>query len=292
MINRITRLACIGEAMLELSMKDDTRADLGVAGDTLNTAIYLRRTAPSLQVEYMTCLGDDPFSNRVDAFIRANGVSTAPTTRLAGYSPGLYAISTSPLGERNFTYWRSNSAARQLFADGDFSILANYDAIYLTGISLAILPHQIRLGLISWLGQHRLQVIYDGNFRPHLWDSLEHAREVNLAMWQRADIALPSVDDETLLFDETKAEVIKRFVTRSALGALKCGAAGPISIGSQVDQHYPPAQQVIDTTAAGDSFNGGYLGNLLTGGTQAQALMAGHELAARVVGFRGAIIPP
>jgi 2-dehydro-3-deoxygluconokinase len=49
--------------------------------------------------------------------------------------------------------------------------------------------------------------------------------------------------------------------------------------------------EVLDTTAAGDSFNGGYLGALLAGKGQAAALQAGHAMAARVVQFRGAIIP-
>jgi 2-dehydro-3-deoxygluconokinase len=49
--------------------------------------------------------------------------------------------------------------------------------------------------------------------------------------------------------------------------------------------------EVLDTTAAGDSFNGGYLGALLSGKGQVAALEAGHVLAARVVQYRGAIIP-
>ena len=60
----MTRIACIGEAMIELSMLE-TGAKVGVAGDTLNTAIYMHRAAPDLQVEYVTCLGDDPFSGRI-----------------------------------------------------------------------------------------------------------------------------------------------------------------------------------------------------------------------------------
>jgi len=47
----------------------------------------------------------------------------------------------------------------------------------------------------------------------------------------------------------------------------------------------------VDTTAAGDSFNGGYLAALFSGQSQAQALRSGHDLAAQVVQHRGAIIP-
>ena len=284
------RIACIGEAMIELAMQNG-HAQVGVAGDTLNTAIYLRRSAPGLQVDYVTCLGDDPFSDRIADFIAAQGVGTGAIRRIAGASPGLYAITTAAKGERSFTYWREASAARRLFEDGDFSLLSGYDALYLSGISMAILPHAVRLALIDWLDDAPLRVIYDSNHRPRLWDSPGHAREVTAAMWARADIALPSIDDEMVLFDETADAVAKRFAAHPGQGALKRGERGPLSIGIAIDQAYPCATDVVDTTAAGDSFNGGYLAALLTGASQAEALMAGHRLAAKVVQHRGAIIP-
>jgi 2-dehydro-3-deoxygluconokinase len=286
----MTRIACIGEAMIELSLAgDDTQ--LGVAGDTLNTAIYMHRTASDLQVDYMTCLGDDPFSGRILDFITTQGVGAGPIRELPNMSPGLYAITTTPEGERSFTYWRENAAARQLFADGDFSPLAAYDAIYLSGISMAILPHEVRLALVEWLENSSIKFIYDSNYRPRLWDSVEHARQITTALWDRADIALPSIDDEMALYDETEEQVAARFAHHTGIGALKRGEMGPLSIGESITQHYPPAVKMIDTTAAGDSFNGGYLGALLSGQSQAHSLLSGHNLASAVVQHRGAIIP-
>ncbi len=284
------RIACIGEAMIELSM-DGSRADVGVAGDTLNTAVYMRRAAPSLSIDYMTCLGDDPFSNRIQDFIGAAQLGTQAINVIPGGSPGLYAITTTPDGERSFTYWRSAAAARQLFSDGNFDALSTYDAIYFSGISVAILPQEIRQSLINWLNQSDVTFIYDSNYRPRLWESQQIAQTVTRDLWKRADIALPSIDDEMALFNETEDEVAERFVQSAKQGALKRGASGPISLGETVTQEYPAAAKVVDTTAAGDSFNAGYLGALLTGKTQAEALMSGHMLAAKVVQHRGAIIP-
>ncbi len=285
----MTRVACIGEAMIELSMDGD-RALVGVAGDTLNTAVYLRRSAPSVEVTYVTCLGDDPFSDRIFDFIAEQGIGTSGITRLPGASPGLYAINTIQ-AERSFTYWRSASAARQLFADGKFDRLAGYDALYISGISLAILPHPVRLALLDWLRNASVQVIYDSNYRPRLWEDAATAKTITRAFWDRADIALPSIDDEMALFGETAGTVASRFARHTGKGALKRGKLGPLSIGETVTQSYPSASNVVDTTAAGDSFNGAYLGALLTGRSQAQSLLAGHKMAARVVQHRGAIIP-
>lgn len=285
----MTRIACVGEAMIELSMAGED-AQVGVAGDTLNTAIYLHRTAPDLTVDYLTCLGDDPFSTRISDYIAGQGIGTGHIERIAGASPGLYAITTTPEGERSFTYWRSAAAARALFRDHDFSQLAQYDAVYLSGISMAILPHSVRMALLAWLQDAPIQLIYDSNYRPRLWDNVDHARTVTRALWARADIALPSIDDEMALFEETAEAVISRFSATKSTGALKQGAEGPLSLGVAVTQDYPAATNVVDTTAAGDSFNGGYLGALLSGTSQADALITGHALAAQVVQHRGAII--
>lgn len=287
------RVACIGEAMIELSL-DGTAAQVGVAGDTLNTAIYLHRCAPDLTVDYITCLGDDPFSDRIADFIDRQGIGTQHIRRLESRAPGLYAITTSPEGERTFTYWRNDSAARRLFQIGnafDFSALEGYDVLYLSAITLAILPAHVRQGLRHWLADNPVRLAFDSNYRPRLWESPQAARTTIADYWPRTDIALPSIDDEMALHGETADGVIARFAAHSGIGALKRGADGPLSIGETIEQDYAAADRVVDTTAAGDSFNGGYLAALLSGEKQASALRAGHALAARVVGYPGAIIP-
>lgn len=287
------RVACVGEAMIELSIQGGDAA-VGVAGDTLNTAVYLKRTAPQLVVDYVTCVGDDPFSAQIRGFIADQGLGTDAIRKIPGKSPGLYAITTAASGERSFTYWRSASAARELFhKDGacDFGPLQDYDWVYLSGISIAILPHAVRMELLAWLKKSPVKIAFDSNYRPRLWENVETARSVIHAFWQHSDLLLPSMDDEQDLSGETDVEVTARFAAMGKTGALKRGALGPFSLGGEVAQNYPPAGHVIDTTAAGDSFNGGYLGALLSGGTQAEALMSGHALASRVVQHRGAIIP-
>lgn len=290
------KIAAIGEAMIKLMMGDAT-AQVGVAGDTLNTAIYLKRAAPDIQVDYVTRLGADSFSDRIRDFIALQGVGTGPIETDSSGTPGLYAITTDDAGERSFTYWRSASAARSAFmsvAGPDFSVLEGYDLLYLSGISLAILDAEIRDALLLWLQEYRLaggQVVYDSNYRPRLWPDAETARTVTTTMWAMADIALPSIDDEQLLTGESEDEVAARFLALGTSGALKRGSQGPLCLDTGTSATYPSAPRVVDTTAAGDSFNGGYLGARLSGASQQEALRVGHNLAAEVVGHKGAILP-
>ncbi len=76
-------------------------------------------------------------------------------------------------------------------------------------------------------------------------------------------------------------------------GALKRGGEGPLPIGAAVDPMpaYRRVEQVIDTTAAGDSFVGGFLAEYAQGHPIDRALLAGHEFAARVITHPGAIVP-
>lgn len=296
------RVACIGEAMVELSLDASGRqAQVGFAGDTLNTAIYLKRAAPSLHVSYVTRLGRDGLSAQLKGFVEAEGIETRDIEHSETRQVGLYAISTDPAGERSFSYWRGQSAARQMFqaADGyDFAALDSYDALYLSAISLAILPDDARAALLDWMRGFGGQVVFDSNFRPALWEGPDAARDRITEMWRRADIGLPSVDDEMAAFGDAGPDAGPNAVLGRlrALGlregALKCGAGGPVSLSAPVAQDYPEAERVVDTTAAGDSFNGGYLAARWTGASQAEALMAGHKLAAYVVGHKGAIAPP
>ena len=284
------KIACVGEAMIELSIAG-AAASGGVAGDTLNTGVYLKRTAPDLQVDYVTRLGDCPFSEQIRDFIAEQDLGTDTIEMISGETPGLYAITSSETGERSFTYWRGMAAARGLFHGGDFSVLDPFDVVYLSGISLAILPDQVRRGLLDYLKAQKTAFAFDSNYRPRLWENPQTAKAMTEAFWRRADIALPSIDDEMALFAEDEAAVVERFALYGSRGAMKRGASGPLALGADIAQDYPEAPKVVDTTAAGDSFNGGYLGAILKGASQAEALMAGHTCAAEVVQHRGAITP-
>lgn len=294
-------IACIGEAMLELLVSEvPGPARIGVAGDVLNTAIYLRRALPSPhRVSFVSLVGQDRLSEGMLRFIAGHGVETDLVARDPERLPGLYAITTDGAGERSFSYWRKDSAARLLFQDGaGVALLETADVIYLSGITLAILPPEIRARLFDWIDTYRGRggrVAFDSNYRPILWESAAVARDTMAAAWARCDLALPSVDDEMALFgDLTPHDVLARLEGGGPLtGALKQGAKGPIPIGSPMSrQAYAPAPAVVDTTAAGDGFNGGYLASRLTGASQAAALQAGHDLACRIIGHPGAILPP
>jgi len=296
------RIACIGEAMIELSLDEGSnKAAFGFAGDTLNTAIYLRRNiAPEHDVAFVSAVGTDELSKRMVQFIASQGVLVDNIERFADLLPGIYSIGLNEAGERSFNYWRDNSAARRLFQMPDgkpcLKNLLSYDVIYASAISLAILPAQIREAFLDWINIFRKNgglFAFDSNYRPQLWESPEEARRIVELAWKLCDIALPSKDDEMEIFgDSSCKEILDRFERYGVkAGALKRGVIGPLPIGKTIDKSivFRPAEKVVDSTAAGDSFSGAYLAEFLTSGNPTNALRAGHVCARAVVQHRGAI---
>jgi len=292
-------VACLGEAMVEISIAaDPENARLGFAGDTLNTAIYLKRSAPGLPVAYVTKLGRDQLSARMVAMMRDEGLDTSLVLESPDRLPGLYAITTDETGERSFLYWRGQSAARDLFRPPALGLdaLARFPTLYFSAITLAILPAEDRETLLAWLPAYRAKggtVAFDSNYRPRLWPDPATARAAVEAAWRQTDIALPSLDDETALFDDAgEAATLARLHSWGVTsGALKRGPKGPVPLDGGPPPPCPAVSKVVDTTAAGDSFNAGYLAHRLTGAPEPAALAAGHTLASKVIQHRGAILP-
>ncbi|WP_226779254.1 sugar kinase [Oceaniglobus trochenteri] len=296
-------VACIGEAMIELSQSDmPDQMVVKFAGDTLNTAIYLRRNlGAGHKVSFVSAVGRDDFSDRMVAFIESEGVDTGHILRHPEKLPGIYAISVDAAGERSFAYWRESAAARTMFdAKGGmaFDSLAGFDVVYLSAITLAILPEAARAGLLDWIADFRERggrFAFDSNYRPRLWQDRATAQHWVGRAWGICDIALPSVDDEMDLFgDADRTAVIARFAGYGpAVGALKCGGDGPVALSRNDGEPGPfrRAEKVVDSTAAGDSFVGAFLASHLSGASLAQAMQAGHDQAVEVIGHRGAILP-
>lgn len=295
------RIATIGECMIELRHSDAQTLKLGFGGDTLNTAVYLTRLG--MAVDYVTALGDDRYSDEMVSAWQAEGVGTGLVARLPGRLPGLYIIRTDDRGERTFTYFRSAAAAKDMLRDGrDREVarrLAGHACVYLSGVTLSILDVAQRerlLDLLTGLRAGGARIAFDGNYRPVGWSSAEDARQWMTAVLRHCDIALPTLDDEQRLFGDADAGAcigrLRGLGVREI--AIKMGAAGAIvAQGEEIPTTVPAVavEKVVDTTAAGDSFNAGYLSARLAGRDPGAAGTLGNRLAAAVIQHPGAIIP-
>ena len=291
----------IGESMVELQSASNGLYKLGFAGDTLNTAWYVRAlTQPkNVSVEYFTAIGSDQLSQEMKAFLDVNGIGTTHITQIHDRTVGLYLITLTE-AERSFTYWRSHSAAR-LFAEDEAHLraaLSDTDCIYFSGITLAILSPERRTVFLAILSERKLAgatIAFDTNSRRRLWSSEAEMQTAMIDGYKVSTLALPTFDDEQALWGDAQptatADRLQGFGVTEIV--VKNGADGAL-VRFEGRDHLvpcPAAVQPVDTTAAGDSFNAGYLAQRLAGCESGAAALQGHRLAGVVIQHRGAIVP-
>lgn len=287
----------VGEGMLELSARDGGLWQLGFGGDTLNTAIHLARMGK--QVAFASALGSDALSTGLRTQWEAEGIDCSLLLTDPARSTGLYSISLDTQGERTFSYWRSDSAARQMFAlSGSPQLIQSLGATNVLGfslISLAILPNdgrQLLLDAARAVKDRGGTVVFDGNYRARLWPSQDEARHWRDLAIACATIGLPTLDDEVALGMPGDAALVSAHWQERGCPetVVKLGAAGCLlSDGTLV----PPPRQIdpVDTSGAGDAFNAGYIAARTGGLAPVEAALHGHRLAGWAIERAGAIPP-
>ncbi|WP_404406462.1 sugar kinase [Pelagibacterium halotolerans] len=294
------RIVSAGEAMVELSGGHAGMYRLGFAGDTLNTAYYLRLgLGTDWQVDYFTTVGDDIYSDQMVDHIAASGIGTDLIAKIPGKRAGLYMIHQAE-GDRHFTYWRDTSAAK-LLADDPAQLdaaLRDTNVVYFSGITLAILAPEARQRLITAIGARRqagAMVAFDPNIRPALWPSDDAVREALTAAARISSIVLPTHADEVRYFGDKDAEATAdRYLAAGAVEVVVKNGGDPALVAAGTTRVSVPAQivsTVVDATGAGDSFNGGYIAARLSGRDPEAAARQGHATAGVVIGHHGALVP-
>jgi 2-dehydro-3-deoxygluconokinase len=293
------KVASIGECMIELSQVSDGVFARGFGGDTLNTAVYLSRLG--IDTTYVTALGDDALSSTMVTNWNAEGIDTREVLRVPGALPGLYMIERNAKGERSFLYWRSQAPARRFFDladDATLDRLSRFDWLYLSGISLSLYSDSGLERLFTLLKTTRTRggrIAFDGNFRPRGWPDRETAQRTFNRLLPLVDLALPTGEDEQALFGDTDAAAtiarlasagVKEIVVKRGPDGCLIAANGEI-----VEVAPPVVVSPVDTTAAGDSFNAGYLAARIGNASIRDAALAGHRLASAVIMLPGAVIP-
>ena len=296
-----SRVICVGEVMVELARGFDNRYALSFGGDTFNTAVYLARAG--IPASYATALGDDPYSGALLSLAAAENVSSKLIVRVPGRMPGLYLIETDDKGERKFFYWRDTTPARELFELPEWAAIAeallSARLIYFSGVTLSLYSNTGLGRFLAALELARRQgvlIAFDGNFRPRGWKGdVARTRTVFTEALKRVDIALPTFEDEAMLWGDANPEATVARLQAFGIGEIvvKNGSESAL-IADKSGREYVPVPQVVepvDTTAAGDSFNAAYLAARLNGEAPVAAAQAAHALAAEKIRHRGAIMP-
>ncbi len=295
----IPRINLLGEVMVELSAVSAEQMVVGVAGDTFNTAVALSQLG--MQCDYVTALGSDSFSNRIRQAMHEYGLSDAYVATVDNAAPGLYAIETDSKGERSFTYWRDNSAARQWLSNPEavaatLSALPASQCFYWSGITLALMSPAVREYTFEFLTAYRARggvVVFDSNYRSVLWSGQDNPTAYYDAAIAHADLYLPSLEDEQLIHNYPDEEAVIKALRQLDCEHVVLTLSGEVVWinAADVNRYSVSVTEAVDTTGAGDAFSGGLIAALCSGKTMPEAIGFAHRVASDVVLVRGAILP-
>jgi 2-dehydro-3-deoxygluconokinase len=290
-----------GECMIEMRQTADGSLAQSFAGDVYNAAVYLKRTCPNINARLSTCIGQDKMSEAMLSAVNAENIGTDLILKDQVKIPGLYWVHTDAKGERSFTYWRNDSAAKRTVAHFTFTYeeqLAKADMFFFSGISLAIIEPPLREAfweMVKKIKAAGVKIVFDPNYRPQIWSCVEDTISEYEKAFAYADIALPGIEDMEMLYGINNAEDTVAFFQQFNIEELiiKDGANTIQVLHFEKTYLIPitPVEHVVDTTSAGDSFNGAYLGARLNGQTIEESVRAGAVMAGIVIQHPGAIIP-
>lgn len=291
----------IGECMVELRAMSAATLHQSFAGDVYNSAVYLKRCFPQVTTSVVTALGQDNLSKKMLERFESEQINTQLVFAHDTKVPGMYYIETDEHGERSFIYWRNDSAAKKVvdFLDADaLEQLSQGDMFFFSGISLAIIEESAREDfwkVVKQLKDAGVKIVFDPNYRARLWNSVEETKEQYHLAFTFADITLPGVEDLTTLYDVHSVEAVVEYLKPYQIEEIVV-KNGPESVvtkeGDTLQSHtIIPVTNVVDTTPAGDAFNGVYLGARLSDKSISSAVQLAAKAAGAVIQQPGAIAP-
>jgi len=285
----------LGEPLVEFNQTRGSSGQYlqGFGGDTSNCVIAMARLG--LRTAYITRLGSDTFGKMFLDLWQREGVDTGGVGIDADAHTGVYFVTHAATGHE-FSYLRAGSAASRIRpADLPLDVIRTSKVLHVSGISQAISEHACDTAFAAMESAREAgtKISYDPNLRLKLWP-FTRARAVIVGTIPLCDWFLPSIEEAAQLSGVSEPQAVLDWchACGAPVVALKMGADGAwVSTGTM--RQYVPGHRVacVDTTGAGDCFDGAFVARLLAGDTPRAAARYANAAAALKTLSYGAVAP-
>ena len=288
----------IGEAMIEISNIKNSLYNQSFAGDTLNFCNYLDKK--KLNAFFLSAIGKSEINQSLLDFVKSKNISTKYIKQINQFEIGLYLIKNKDNGEKQFFYWRDESAAKQYFNNIDFlnlyKELKNFDYIYFSGITLSII-HISKLNnfikLLKLLKRKKIKIVFDFNIRPTRWNK-KNLNNFFDSVLKFVDICFISGEDMSYWKNKngikSYEQIVKKYKIKHSIFRKNAKFTYVFLNKNKYVFKNKLLKKVVDTSGAGDGFNAAYLSNFIVNNDPVLALKAGSSLGSKIVMKKGAIV--
>ena len=239
----------------------------GAPGNVLAAAAKL-----GLKTSFIGKVGQDQFGKLLKETLESICIDTSGLIMTKEYNTTLALIHLTADGDRSFSFYRKPGADMMITKDE-----VNYDLIKMSkifhfgSISMTTEPsREATLEAVKCAKESKKLISYDPNLRIDLWDSLVEAKRVMISMMKYADILKISYEELEFLtgyrdLEEGSLQIYNEYGVKLILITL--GREGFFFRSNCLKgRGYAYNVKTIDTTAAGDSFLGAVMYELLKRG--------------------------
>ena len=229
-------------------------------GAPANVAVAAARLGS--EVAFIGSVGEDLFGDFILRALETEGVDTSAVRRCEPPTrTSLAFVEVAADGDRSFTFYRSDPAADELLSAEDVprEVLSGASFVNFGSIPLIRGPSRSAIHRAADLAEELdVPLVFDVNFRGHLWKSPEVAREVIDPLLERSQV-IKMGDDELspMLGTEDPHEAAEMLLGRgAALALISLGPDGAVYATPDFSGHVPAFEvdEILDATGAGDAF--------------------------------------
>ena len=203
--------------------------------------------------------------------LRQNKVGVEGVVSDGNFFTTLAFVDISENGERHFSFSRKPGADTRIdIAEIDKELLLNTKLFHIGSLSLTDEPAKSATHSSVDLAKSSGAIIsFDPNYRASLWNTKDDAVSAIMEMLPKADILKVSDEEATLLTGESDYNLAadKLLQAGPKIVAVTLGKDG-VLVKKESEHAIVPGFEVeaVDTTGAGDSFWGGFVGSLIASG--------------------------
>jgi len=258
------KIVTLGEVVSDIYRGDElSDVELGFVarpgGAPANVAVAASRLGA--EAAFVGSVGEDLFGDFILRALESEGVDTSGVGRQPQPTrTSLAFVEIDESGDRAFTFYRSSPAADELLAPEDVTEKLVSGASFVNFGSIPLIREPVRSAthrIVDLADELDVPVAFDVNFREHLWETTEAAREAIDPLFDRSRIVKLSGDEiSPLLGTESAEEAAEMLLDRAAaLVFVSLGPDGAFYASKEFSGSVPAFEvEAVDATGAGDAF--------------------------------------